>query len=84
MDNDPNQIQQDTEVLFPLSSDFNGSKKKVTYRPPQKDFDGQWGKLKLDAWSQYLIQDPLTPNGRRYIAKFNGFETEWKQCEKKT
>ena len=83
MDDDPNQIQQDTEVLFPLSSDFNGSKKKVTYRPPQKDFNGQWGKVKLDAWATYLLQDPLTPEGRLYIAKFNGFEKEWKQREKK-
>ena len=83
MDDDPSQIQQDSEVLFPLSSDFNGSKKNVTYRPPRKDFDGQWGKLKLHAWAEYLQQDPLTATGRRYIAKFNGFETEWKQCESK-
>ena len=76
-------IKNDTDVLYPLSTDYNDGFKKVTYRPPQRGFDPQWGQHKLNNWKEYLLQDPLTAEGRKNIASYNGFEDEWKVCEEK-
>ena len=83
MDANDKKIKKDTAVLYPLSTDFTGRFKKVTYRPPQRGFNPQWGQHKLDEWKEYLLQDPLTAEGRKNIAIYNGFESEWEVCVEK-
>ena len=80
MNDHDKQIQKDTQVLYPLSSDFNGLNKKVAYCPSQQGFNAQWGQNKLDEWKNCLLQDPRRAEGRTYITVYNGFEGEWEKC----
>ena len=83
MDVKDKKIRKDTDVLYPLSTDYTGDYKKVTYRPPQEGFDKEWGQHKLDEWKKYLLEDPLTAEGRKNIATYNGFENDWEVCVEK-
>ena len=63
---------EDVELLFLLSLDFNGSKKRVTYRPLE-EFKEDWDRTKSIALKDYLIQNLMSEKGRAYIAKYHGF-----------
>jgi len=61
----------------PLSIDFREKVQKITYRPPNKEFDPEWGITVLDGMKEYLVVNPVTSEGRNSIADFNGFHKEW-------
>jgi len=75
-------LDDDVDLLYPLSSDFNGKQRYVTYRPRTEDFSPEWGKEKVDELKHYLMLDPLTSQGRSSIAKYHGFSDEWEACVK--
>ena len=67
---------------MPLSIDFREEVQKRTNRPPDEEFDPGWGLATLDGMKEYLVTDPFTSEGRKFIAVFNEFEEEWDEiCE---
>ena len=70
---------KDTDLLVPLSIDYNGTLHSITYRPPSEDFQKDWGQKILDGWREYLLLDPTSETGRDSIARFNGWEREWEE-----
>ena len=56
-------MTNDVDVLYPLSSDFNGDQRKVTYCPGRDGFSREWGQKKIDQWKHYLLLDPLIEQG---------------------
>ena len=48
----------------PLSIDFIEEVQKITYRPPDDEFEPRWGLVTLDGMKEYLVTDPFTSEGR--------------------